>query len=131
MLAKNLWKIMDKDPRIGFETANHYFYTEGNLREKVPVSNIKKKNVVSENFTDPGTEKMEDIQRLARVEISKVPIREQEVKEDKRAVVSMRRFFAVSFKGLYNFRETRIRLLQATDSDMVFSILSEIKEKKV
>ena len=52
-----------------------------------------------------------------------------EVKEAKRAVVSMRRFFAVSFKRLYNFRETRIRLLQATDPDTVFSILSEIKEK--
>ncbi len=52
-----------------------------------------------------------------------------EVKEPRRAVISMRRFFAVSFKGLFNFRETRIRLLQAVDPDTVFNILSEIKEK--
>lgn len=52
-----------------------------------------------------------------------------EVKEPRRAVISMRRFFAVSFKGLYNFKETRIRLLQATDPDEVDGILSEIHEK--
>ena len=52
-----------------------------------------------------------------------------ETKEPKRAVISMRRFFAVSFKGLFNFRETRIRLLRAEDPDSVFSILEEIREK--
>jgi tRNA-dihydrouridine synthase B len=52
-----------------------------------------------------------------------------ETKEAKRAIISMRRFFAVSFKGLFNFRETRIRLLRAEDPDIVMSILTEIKEK--
>ncbi len=52
-----------------------------------------------------------------------------ETREPKRAVISMRRFFAVSFKGLFNFRETRIRLLRAEDPDSVFSILEEIREK--
>jgi len=52
-----------------------------------------------------------------------------ETREPRRAVISMRRFFAVSFKGLFNFRETRIRLLRADDPETVLSILSEIKEK--
>ena len=50
-------------------------------------------------------------------------------KEDRRAVLSRRRFFAGSFKGLHKFRETRIRLLQANEPGMVFEILEEIKEK--
>ena len=52
-----------------------------------------------------------------------------ETREPKRAVISMRRFFAVSFKGLFNFRETRIKLLRAEDPDSVLSILEEIREK--
>jgi nifR3 family TIM-barrel protein len=52
-----------------------------------------------------------------------------EAKEGRRAVLSMRRFFAVSFKGLYNFRETRIRLLQAETPELVFDILEEIRQK--
>jgi len=52
-----------------------------------------------------------------------------EKKDPRRAVLSMRRFFAVSFKGLYNFRETRIRLLQADNPGAVIAILSEIKDR--
>jgi nifR3 family TIM-barrel protein len=52
-----------------------------------------------------------------------------ETREPRRAVISMRRFFAVSFKGLYNFRETRIRLLRAESPKEVLSILAEIREK--
>ncbi|MBT3244607.1 MAG: tRNA dihydrouridine synthase DusB [Bacteroidetes bacterium] len=50
-------------------------------------------------------------------------------KDDRRGVVSMRRFFAVSFKGLSNFKETRIRLLQAEGKELVYQILEEIREK--
>lgn len=52
-----------------------------------------------------------------------------ETREPKRAVLSMRRFFAVSFKGLINFKETRIRLLRSEEPDIVLSILAEISEK--
>lgn len=52
-----------------------------------------------------------------------------EKKDPRRAVFSMRRFFAVSFKGLHNFRETRIRLLQADNPGAVFAILSEINDR--
>lgn len=50
-----------------------------------------------------------------------------ERKEPTRGVISMRRFFAVSFKGLWNFKDTRIKLLQASDLDEVLNILEEIR----
>ena len=34
-LAVALWHLMNRDARLGFEASNHYFYTEGSLREKV------------------------------------------------------------------------------------------------
>lgn len=34
-LALELWEIIGKDSRIGFEASNHYFYTEKSLKEKV------------------------------------------------------------------------------------------------
>jgi aminoglycoside N3'-acetyltransferase len=34
-LAVELWQIIGKDSRIGFEASNHYFYTEKSLKEKV------------------------------------------------------------------------------------------------
>jgi len=50
-------------------------------------------------------------------------------KETRRGILSMRRFFAVSFKGLARFKETRIRLLQADEIEEVYQILEEIREK--
>ena len=46
-----------------------------------------------------------------------------------RAVRSMRRFFAVSFKGLPDFRETRVKLLQAESFDEVGRLLDQIVER--
>ncbi len=34
-LAVKLWTLMEKYPQIGFEAANHYYYTKGMLMEKV------------------------------------------------------------------------------------------------
>ncbi|MEA1877898.1 MAG: tRNA dihydrouridine synthase DusB [Bacteroidota bacterium] len=51
-----------------------------------------------------------------------------ERKDPVRGVIAMRRFFAVAFKGLRSFKETRIRLLQANELDKVMAILSEIRE---
>ncbi len=50
-------------------------------------------------------------------------------KDQRRAVLSMRRFFAVSFKGLFDFKQTRIRLLQAESLEEIYAILEEIREK--
>jgi len=52
-----------------------------------------------------------------------------EIKDPVRAILAMRRFFAVSFKGLKNFKETRIRLLRAESENEILSILVEIREK--
>ena len=41
----------------------------------------------------------------------------------------MRRQFARTFKGLENFRETRIKLLNLTDLQETKDLLSEIAEK--
>ena len=46
-----------------------------------------------------------------------------------RAVRSMRRFFAVYFKGLPDFRETRVKLLQAESFESVYQLLDHIVEK--
>lgn len=43
-------------------------------------------------------------------------------------IYEMRRHFSNYFKGIPNFRETRIRLLTSIDRDEIHSILSEIKE---
>jgi nifR3 family TIM-barrel protein len=46
-----------------------------------------------------------------------------------RAVRSMRRFFAVSFKGLPDFRDTRVKLLQAETFEEVNRLLDHIVEQ--
>jgi len=50
-------------------------------------------------------------------------------RDERRAILSMRRFFAVSFKSLPDFKETRIRLLQAATLDEACAILDLIREK--
>jgi len=50
-------------------------------------------------------------------------------REEGRAVRSMRRFFAVSFKGLPDFKETRIQLLQANTFEAVNLLIGQIVEK--
>ncbi len=52
-----------------------------------------------------------------------------EIKEEKRAILSMRRFFAICFKGIPNFRKTRIKLLQSLDINEVYEILGDISDK--
>ncbi|MFC2119970.1 tRNA dihydrouridine synthase DusB [Bacteroidota bacterium] len=52
-----------------------------------------------------------------------------ESKEEKRAILSMRRFFAACFKGIPNFRITRIKLLQSLDRSEVYDILDYISDK--
>jgi len=52
-----------------------------------------------------------------------------ERKNPGRGVISMRRFFAVAFKGLRYFKETRIRLLRANELHELMGILNEIRSK--
>lgn len=50
-------------------------------------------------------------------------------KEGKHAIFEMRRHLSNYFKGLPNFKETRMRLVTAPEADEVRSIIGEIKEK--
>ncbi len=52
-----------------------------------------------------------------------------EFKEGKRSVFEMRRHFSNYFKGLPHFKETRLRLLTETDTDIIKDIINEIREK--
>lgn len=52
-----------------------------------------------------------------------------EVKDEKRTILSMRRFFAVCFKGIPDFRKIRIKLLQSLDINEVYEILAYISDK--
>jgi tRNA-dihydrouridine synthase B len=52
-----------------------------------------------------------------------------EFKEGKRAIYEMRRHLSNYFKGLPNFKETRLKLLTSLDADEVKSIIEGIKQK--
>jgi nifR3 family TIM-barrel protein len=52
-----------------------------------------------------------------------------EFKEGKRAIYEMRRHLSNYFKGLPHFKETRLRLLTATEPDDIKMIIEEIRQK--
>jgi len=52
-----------------------------------------------------------------------------EAKGERSGIIHLRRHFAQYFKNLSHFRDTRIRLLNATKLDEVLAILQEIEEK--
>lgn len=52
-----------------------------------------------------------------------------EHKEGKAAILEMRRHFSNYFKGLPNFRDTRMRLLTSEDVDEIRLIIEEIRDK--
>jgi nifR3 family TIM-barrel protein len=51
-----------------------------------------------------------------------------EYKEGKRAIFEMRRHFSNYFKGLPNFKETRLKLLTAVEVEDIRKIINEIRE---
>ena len=81
------------------------------------------------HFLDTGNllppPRVTDQVSLIRAHLSRVSAQ----RDDHRAILSMRRFFAVSFKGIHDFRETRIKLLQAIEIEKVHQILDEISDK--
>lgn len=52
-----------------------------------------------------------------------------EYKDGKRAIFEMRRHFSNYFKGLPNFKETRLRLLTCLDEEEIKSIIEETAQK--
>jgi tRNA-dihydrouridine synthase len=51
-----------------------------------------------------------------------------EFKEGKRAIFEMRRHLSNYFKGLPHFKETRLKLLTATEVDEIRNTIEEIRE---
>jgi nifR3 family TIM-barrel protein len=52
-----------------------------------------------------------------------------EFKEGKRAIYEMRRHLSNYFKGLPNFKDTRLKLLTTLETDEIKSIFSEIRDR--
>ena len=49
--------------------------------------------------------------------------------DEVRGILHMRRHMAAMFKGLPNFRDLRIRMLQANDKESLWQIFNEIEER--
>lgn len=64
-----------------------------------------------------------------RVELAKKHLAKSlEIKGEKVGILEMRRHLSCYFKGLDNFRETRLKLVTSTDPGELFSLLERIKE---
>lgn len=75
-----------------------------------------------ENLPEPTVDEKAD---LALLHLDK----SLEHKEGKPAILEMRRHFSSYFKGLPNFKETRLRLLTSTDVNEIREIIEEIRDK--
>ena len=64
-----------------------------------------------------------------RVELAKKHLAKSlEIKGEKVGILEMRRHLSCYFKGLDNFKETRLKLVTSTDPGELFSLLERIKE---
>lgn len=64
-----------------------------------------------------------------KVDIAKQHFRHAIEWKDRRGIFEMRRHFVYYFKGLPNFKETRLRLLTCEEPDEILNILNEIAEQ--
>jgi tRNA-dihydrouridine synthase B len=67
---------------------------------------------------------------IEKVELAKLHFRKSiEYKGDRVGVFEMRKHFSNYFKGLPNFKDTRLRLLTTNEIEEIISILNEIKDR--
>ncbi|HNY43621.1 MAG TPA: tRNA dihydrouridine synthase DusB [Bacteroidales bacterium] len=67
---------------------------------------------------------------IERVEYAKEHLQKSlEYKEDKKGIYEMRRHFALYFKAIPDFKETRLKLLTAQTSEEILEILNFIQDK--
>ncbi|MBA7518389.1 tRNA-dihydrouridine synthase B [subsurface metagenome] len=65
-----------------------------------------------------------------KIELAKLHFNKSiELKGERVGVYEMRRHFSNYFKGLKNFKETRLKLLTEKDPELIYEQLDEIKEK--
>ncbi len=67
---------------------------------------------------------------IEKVDLAKLHFdKSLQFKGEKKGVLEMRRHFSNYFKGLSNFKETRLRLVTCNDIPEIYGILEEIREK--
>ena len=65
-----------------------------------------------------------------KIEMAKIHFKKSiEFKGEIVGILEMRRHFSNYFKGLENFKETRLKLVTSKEPDIIFGLLEEIKEK--
>jgi nifR3 family TIM-barrel protein len=79
------------------------------------------------NYLEAGQEKQYALKEKVQF-IKELTAQELELRGPG-AIFGMRRHYALAFKGLYNFREMRVRLLQTDEPENVFECLDEIAER--
>jgi len=81
------------------------------------------------HFMDKGEEAL-PLSVNEKVDLAKLHFEKSlEFKGERVGIFEMRRHFSNYFKGLYNFKETRLKLVTTTDIATIFNILDEIKDK--
>lgn len=81
------------------------------------------------HFLDTG-EKLSPMSIAEKVELAKRHLAKSiEVKGDKVGILEMRRHLSSYFKGLENFKETRLKLVTSNDPAEIVSTLDFVKEK--
>ncbi len=67
---------------------------------------------------------------IQKVDLAKTHFEKSlEFKGERTGIFEMRRHFSNYFKGLRNFKETRLKLVTTTNTDEIFGLLEEIREK--
>lgn len=75
-------------------------------------------------------EHAEELSLVEKVELARLHFKKSlEFKGERTGVYEMRRHFSNYFKGLFNFKQTRHRLVTEENIDNIFSILDEIEEQ--
>jgi tRNA-dihydrouridine synthase B len=81
------------------------------------------------HFLEHG-EYMNPLTLIDKVDLAKLHfIKSLEFKGNIVGILEMRRHFSNYFKGLDNFKETRLKLVTAKEPELIFDLLEEIKEK--
>ena len=80
------------------------------------------------HFLEKG-KKLSELSIEEKVNIARFHFKKSlELKVGERAFFEMRRHFALYFKGLYNFKPLRLKLLTSLDENEIFDLLDLIKK---
>jgi tRNA-dihydrouridine synthase B len=81
------------------------------------------------HYLDTG-QLLPPLSTIEKVELARLHFhRSLEVKGEKVGVLEMRRHFSTYFKGLDNFKETRLKLVTESDPTQILELLDQIRER--